>query len=315
MSESSPTQPLTTEKTFSNYNKNQGKAYAQGRPDYHPKLYQSILDSHTSTGGQLDTLLDVGSGPGNVARALGVHFTHAIGLDPAEAMVETARSLGGTTSTSEPIRFEISNAEDLGTNLFPPIQDNSVDLITAANSAHWFFDMARFWETAARILKPGGSVVIWTNGKTGIHPSVPGAAALEKALDAIEETELKPFIEPGNILTRNLYAGLPLPWTLETPVPEFDKSGFIRKEWDSLESFYAHQPSVDMDTMEKVYATFSPIKRWREAHPDTVGTERDIVKIYRRTMERVLQEAGVEKGKETIKGAMHGVILTVKKRA
>ncbi|KAJ5759907.1 hypothetical protein N7520_007063 [Penicillium odoratum] len=306
-------QNTPTEKTFSAYNKEQGKAYSQGRPDYHPKFYQYVTDIHASTGGQFDTLLDVGSGPGNAARALSPHFAHAIGLDPSEGMVATARSLAGTTATSEPIRFEVSTAELLGTSLPSPIQDGSVDLITAANAAHWF-DMSQFWSTAARVLKPGGSVIMWTTGKTGIDPSVPNADAINSAMDELEETLLKPFMAPGNFLTRNRYLDLPLPWNLDHPVTEFDEKAFIRKEWGT-ENFLAHQPEVSLDVMEKVFQTMSPVVRWREAYPDTVGTEDDIVKIYRRTIERLLHEAGVEKGKEIIKGSMQAVVLVVKKRS
>jgi ubiquinone/menaquinone biosynthesis C-methylase UbiE len=137
MSQSNSTPvPFPTEKTFSSYNQEQGKAYAQIRRDYHPDLYQTIINHHTSTGGELDTLLDVGCGPGTAARGLAPHFAHVIGLDPSEGMITTARSVGVVTSTSEPVRFEVSTAEELGGNLSPPVQDSSVDLITASNAAH-----------------------------------------------------------------------------------------------------------------------------------------------------------------------------------
>ena len=106
--------PVSAEKTFSSYTKDQGANYAQNRPGYHPSLYKTIIDHHTSTGGQLNTLLDVGCGPGTAARSLAPHFAHAIGLDPSEGMINNARILAGASSTSEPIRFEISTAEDLG---------------------------------------------------------------------------------------------------------------------------------------------------------------------------------------------------------
>lgn len=301
------------EKTFSNYSEEQGKAYAQGRPDYHPNVYETVVNQHISSGGQLDTLLDLGCGPGNVARSLGIHFTHAIGLDPSAGMIATARSMGGTTSTSEPIRFDISTVEDLGSTLSPPVADNSVDLITAANAAHWF-DMTRFWPRAARVLKPGGSVAMWTSGEMRIHPSVPNAAAIQAELDQIEEEHLKPFFELGNLLTRDRYVDLPLPWTLDQPVVEFDEGAFFRKEWDIAENFFVTQPDVPLDTFELLMGTTSPVTRWRQANPDAVGTEKDVVRMFRRAIERRLHEAGVEKGKETVKGAMRGVVLVVKKK-
>ncbi|OQE19462.1 hypothetical protein PENSTE_c015G01659 [Penicillium steckii] len=313
MSESPCIATRPTEKTFTAYSQDQGKAYSQSRPDYHFTVYETILNHHKASDGLLDTILDVGCGPGNVVRAFSPHFSHAIGLDPSEGMMATARSLGGITSKSEQIRYEVSTAEDLGINLPQPIQDSSVDLITAANAAHWF-DMSRFWASAARVLKPGGSVALWTSGRSSIHPSVPGATILQDIMDQIEERYLKPHLEPGNLLTRSRYISLPLPWNLEQPVPEFDESTFFRKDWDVDEQFYSLEPELNMDMFEKMISTSSPVTRWRQAHSNDVGTENDVVRIYRRAIERHLNEAGVEKGKETIKGVIHGTVLIVKRK-
>ena len=314
---SSPTP--AAEKTFRSFTKDKAANYAQNRQDYHAHLYGLIIDHHTSTGGQLDTLLDIGCGPGTAARKLAPHFAHAIGLDPSEGMINSARSLAGVSSTSEPIRFEVSTAEDLGSNLSPPVEASSVDLIVAATAAHWF-DMARFWPQAARILKPGGTAAIWSGGDSRLNPSTPNAAAIQAAVDEINERELKPFYEPGNLLAQQLYVGMPLPWTLTPPVADLDKSTFYRKEWgpelENCEEFLiGGSLTMDMDTVEKFMGTTSQVHRWRDAHPDAAGTERDVIKIMRREIERLSQEAGVEKGKEVITGTLTGVLLMVKKKA
>lgn len=301
------------ETTFSSYNKEQGKAYAEVRRDYNPKVYQTILDHHSSTGGQFDTLLDVGCGPGPAARNLAPHFAHAIGIDPSDGMISTARSLGHVTST-EPVRFEVSTAEELGQHLSPPIQESSIDLITAATAAHWF-DMSRFWPSAARVLKPGGSVTIWASSEIRAHPEIPNAVAIQAAIDRHNEEKLMPYFEPGNLLVRGRYADLPLPWNLAQPVAEFDRSTFLRKDWDVDEQFYVGEPEVNLDMLEKILATGSPVTRWRQAHPEAVGTERDVVKMLRKEIERLLHEAGVEPGKEKVKGAMKGMLLMVKRKA
>jgi hypothetical protein len=72
---------------------------------------------------------------------------------------------------------------------------------------------------------------------------------------------------------------------------------------------------IDMDMLEKMMGTTSQVHRWRDAYPDDAGTERDIVKIMRREIERLSQEAGVEKGKEQLKGTLMGVLLMVKRKA
>ncbi|KAF2798424.1 S-adenosyl-L-methionine-dependent methyltransferase [Melanomma pulvis-pyrius CBS 109.77] len=308
----SPIEPVT-EKTFSSYNRQQGSFYASVRRDYHPSLYQTVLNHHTSTGGQLHTLLDVGCGPGSATRALAPHFAHATGLDPSEGMLDTARSLGGVTSNSEPIRYGVSTAEHLGENLLPPIVESSVDLITAANAAHWF-NMPPFWARAAHILKPGGTVALWTSSNICAHPSMPNAAAIQAAFDQHQERHLVPYFEPGNLLTRNRYATLPLPWTMEQPVPEFDPSSFFRKNWEIGEPFYTGEQGVDLDMFEKMLATGSPQTRWHQAHLDLVGTEKDVVRILRREIERLLHEAGVEKGTEKVQGTVQGTLLMFKKK-
>jgi SAM-dependent methyltransferase len=314
---SDPIAPVAAEKTFRSYTHEQGAKYAQNRLGYNPNLYKTILDYHTSSGGQLDTILDVGCGPGIAARALAPSFAHAIGIDPSEGMITSARSLGGTSSTTEDVRFEISSAEALGSDLSPPIKDSSVDLITASTAAHWF-DMPRFWPQVARVLKPGGTVALWSTNSGRIHTSMPNATVIQAALDEIDERELKPFMEPGNLLTRDLYVDLKLPWMLSPPSVDFDKTTFLRKVWgpeDAEEFFMGGSMTMTLDQMEKIMSTASPVQRWREANPEAVGTDRDVVKLMRAAAEGPLHEAGVEKGKEIIKGSISGVLLMLKRNA
>ncbi|CAI4212070.1 unnamed protein product [Parascedosporium putredinis] len=254
------------EKTFRKFSHQQGAEYAQHRRDYHPKLYQTLVDHHTSTGGQFDTLLDVGCGPGLAARALAPHFRHVIGIDPSEGMLNSAIELGGESASSE------------------PIPDGSVDLLVVSTAAHWF-NMPLFWARAAQVLKPGGTVALWTNGSI---------------------IRLDDYMEPGNRHNRELYVNMQLPWTVPDPVTEFDKESFVRKEWGT---------DTPVSDLEKVMATTSPVARWREAHPDAANTEEDITRTMRREIEKAMHDAGVEEGKELLSGTAAAVMLIVKKKA
>ncbi|KAL4885784.1 S-adenosyl-L-methionine-dependent methyltransferase [Aspergillus karnatakaensis] len=305
--------PVQTEQTFRDYTPEQGKSYAQNRLDYHPALYSTIISHHTSTGGQLDSLVDLGTGPGNVAQNLSKHFTQTTGLDPSEGMIQTARSLSDPNALAQgKIRFEVSSAEEIGSNLSPPIADGSVDLIVAATAAHWF-DMPKFWKSAARVLKPGGSVAIWASGGLRADRATPNAEAIDARVEVFEE-EMRPFFAPGNLLTRGLYKDLRLPWTVEPAVEGFEKDSFFRKDWDGVDEFLAKgQPEVDLGTFEKMIGTMSPVTRWREAHPEAVGTEQDIVRRFRRDVEKLLRDAGQELGKERIRGSAQGFLLIVKR--
>jgi trans-aconitate 3-methyltransferase len=315
MAESLASSTPSKETTFRSYTKDQGKLYAQARFGYNKKLYKTIIDFHSSNGGSLNTVLDVGCGPGTAAREIAPFFEHIIAIDPSEGMIATARSLDGPAS----IRFELSSAEELGANLSPPIPDGSVDLIIAATAAHWF-DMSGFWPRAAKVLKPGGTVALWSTGGVQVDPSMPNSEAIQAALTA-HEAMLKDYMVPGNILTRELYVGMPLPWTLPTPVPQFDESSFVRKEWNTpnatepKHTFFSVAPdSIDLDTMEKILGTGSPVTRWREANPDLVGTDKDVVKIIRKNIENVMKETPGDAGPEMLKAAVGAVLLMVKKK-
>lgn len=231
-------------------------------------------------------------------------------------MIASATTLGGASASGEPIRFQVSTAEDLA-----GIADGSVDLITAATAAHWF-DMPAFWARAAKVLKPGGSVAVWTyGGGQGFAASVPNAAAINAAMDAIREEHLAAHTLPGNVLARDMYVDLVLPWTAEPAVEGFDKAGFVRTEWGTQregalsgdEFFAVGSPEVDLGKLEALLGTASPVVRWREANKELVGTEKDVVQLMRGAIERLLHEAGVEKGKEKVKGDGLGVLLLVKR--
>ncbi|KAF3058391.1 hypothetical protein GL218_09496 [Daldinia childiae] len=305
------------ETTFRSFTPAEASNYAQFRRDYHPTLYNTILSRHTSTGGKLDTLLDVGCGPGIAVRALSTRFQHAIGFDPSEGMITGAKELGGTSGSGEPIRFEVSAAEDLS-----GIPDGSIDLLTAATAAHWF-NMPAFWVRAAQVLKPGGSVALWTYKSAKIADSVPNAAAIQAAVQAFQKEHLAKHMTPGSFLSNNLYVDLPLPWSVKPPVADFDKESFSRIEFGTENEgalpgdqiFAVGEPEVDLDQLEALMGTVSTVKRWREANQEKAGTEEDITRIMRREVERLLHEAGVEKGNEVIKRAEAGVLLVVKKKA
>lgn len=261
----------------------------------------------------------MGCGPGTVTRSLGRLFTTALGIDAGESMISTARSLGGLSASGEPIRFEVSSAEDLGAHLGShSVQDGSVDLITTATAAHWF-DMPSFWRSAARVLKPGGTVAIWSSAGPRVSPSTPKAEEIQAAMGRLMQS-LDAYMEEGNRLNHELYVRLPLPWTVEPAVPEFDEASYVRKEWgtgegsEPADQFYASGPPVDLDMVEKIMSTASPVVRWRESHPEMVGTEGDVVRVTRREIEGLLHQAGVEPGKERLYGGSAGVLMMVKKK-
>lgn len=320
MADSTKLPVLSDEKTFTQYRAEQAKYYALHRQDYSPELYNGVLLFHASTGGENNFVVDVGCGAGNVTCSLSKHFRKAVGLDASPAMIGQARDIaahyGTITLAGEPPSFHVTAAESLGADLEDGalVPEGSVDLITAGNAAHWF-DMPRFWKAAHRALRPHGTVALWIPGEGIVHPSTPGASEINELLTRFVEDDLFPYFAPGNFTFRNRYRNLMLPWQVQPPVEGFPKSAFERREWDMFDKPFlaGGDRPLSLDIIESTVSTMSPVTRWREAHPDLVGTEEDTVKRMRRKMEEILQRHGVKPGEERVRMMMDGTLLLFKK--
>lgn len=300
----------TPESTFRSYGKDESKRYAQLRLAYHPSVYESIVAQHTASGAKLDSLLDLGCGPGLATRDLAAYFNHATGIDAGESMIEVAQNMDIKTSTSEPVAFKLTSAEEM-----VGIEDNSIDVITAANAAHWF-DMPAFWKRAAQVLRPGGSVALWTSGEMVAHSDTPNYVKINDAFKRWQKDYLEAHYEIGNFLVRDQYRSLVMPWDATPPYESFDPTSLSRKEWALDEPFHNGQDGTfSLDLFEKMFATSSPVIRWRQAHPEALGTEGDVVRVIKNELEQLLRDAGVPDGKAVLKGASPGVLLMVRKSA
>ena len=98
-----------------------------------------------------DRVLDVATGTGDLAIALKRRVGSAgevVGSDFSEGMLELARAKAGD------VEFEVGNALDL------PYEDDSFDAATVGFGARNFADLARGLAEMARVVRPGGRVVV-----------------------------------------------------------------------------------------------------------------------------------------------------------
>lgn len=312
---------LANDTTFRSYSSAQVKEYAQRRGGYPTRLIDELIAKHVQTGGAFNYLLDLGCGPGNSTRDLAVHFNHAIGLDPGAGMVQAAEEVGGASKKGH-ITFMQGEAE-----VCSGVPDNSIDMITAATSGHWF-DLERFWHTADRVLKPGGTVAFFTIWRVYYHPvDAPGANEIQDILFELEQGDdaLGPYQKQGNWLLMGLYERLRMPWELERRCEAFPQSSCERQVWNAQ-----GKPNVDgeymcgvrtmkLDDGAKGIATISAVTRWRDAHPELANTESDCVTQAFSRIRKILKELGgqsdVPLGDEMISLVGPTVLVTVKKRA
>ena len=304
--------PGPTDPTFRSYTEAQARSYSAARASYPDELMRIICEHHASTGGKFTQLLDVGCGPGNGISNLAPFFAHATGVDPGVAMVQSARSMPSRTGTSdEAVRFEVCASEDIDT--IPDLAAGSVDLITAATAAHWF-SMPVFWQKACQMLRPGGTVAIWTAASYHCHPhTTPNAARVQEILYELERDVLAPYELPPNRLSRDRYVDLGLPWTVSPPEPGFSQEDFVRMEWNRDgevqpgETFFRGRERVTLDEFARGCATASMVTRWRQANPTLAGTEHDCVNVAVRKLKEAMG------GRDWLEGGSALVLLMFKK--
>lgn len=128
-------------------------AYLRSRPGYPPRLLDVLSERCGLAPGLL--VADIGSGTGILSGLLLERGCRVLAVEPNAEMREAGSRLLG----DHPAFMSVSGtAESTG------LEASSVDMITAAQAFHWF-DRPRARVEFARILKPGGWVVLLWNDR------------------------------------------------------------------------------------------------------------------------------------------------------
>jgi SAM-dependent methyltransferase len=197
--------------------------YAQFRPRYPDELF-AFLAAQCS---EHDYAWDCATGNGQAAVALTPFFSRIEATDISQEQIQN-------NIPHPQVRYSVAPAETT------EFADNSFDLITAAQSVHWF-DLPQFFHEVSRVLKPEGVLAIFGYSSLEAEPQI----------DRILAANLYPLIEPywssGNRLLMNNYGGVILPFP-EIPIPRNFK---IEMTWD-LSHFLGY------------LSTWSAVKRYTE---------------------------------------------------
>lgn len=140
----SETRPGTSGNT--NHFLSGGAAYASSRPSYPAALAEALAGRCAVT----EHALDVGCGSGQFSTLLAERFDQVTATDPSETQLEFATPHARVTYRREP-------AERIG------LPDASVDLITAAQAAHWF-DLDSFYTEVRRVARPEALLALISYG-------------------------------------------------------------------------------------------------------------------------------------------------------
>ncbi len=99
------------------------------------------------------TAVDIGAGPGFTAFAVADHCERVIATDVTPEMLEQARSLRAERGAPG-TEMMLATAERL------PYAAGSIDLVTCRTAAHHFLDVGAWLEEVARVLAPGGELIL-----------------------------------------------------------------------------------------------------------------------------------------------------------
>lgn len=177
--------------------------YAKYRPDYPPELYAYLatLTPHC------DIALDCATGNGQAAVGLATYFSKVVATDASVQQLRNAQR-------AERVAYVANLAEQ------PAFRDASIDLVTAAQAAHWF-DHERFYAQVRRVLRPQGALAIWTYGMASIAPEI-DAAITDFYTNVVGEywPPERRFVEAG-------YKNMPFPFREVAP-PALQ----LKMQWD-----------------------------------------------------------------------------------
>lgn len=122
--------------------------YARFRPGYPESFWAHVQTLGVGLPGQ--RILDLGTGTGNLARALARMNTQVTGVDVAEDQIRVARELADAEGIDA--RFHVAPAEETG------LASRSFDSITASQC--WlYFDRSRVIDEVKRLLLEGGTLM------------------------------------------------------------------------------------------------------------------------------------------------------------
>jgi SAM-dependent methyltransferase len=153
--------------------------YARWRPSYPASALDAIIADCGLNGTTL--VIDVGCGTGISSRQFAARGIPVLGIEPNDVMRAEAESIAVPSGQPAP-RYQKGRAEATG------LADGVARVVLAAQAFHWF-DAAAALREFARILQPGGWVVLMWNERDesdaftaafgAVIRTAPDAAAIE----------------------------------------------------------------------------------------------------------------------------------------
>jgi SAM-dependent methyltransferase len=181
---------------FADHYSSHANAYAHFRPRYPAVLFHYLALRSPDT----RVAWDCGTGNGQAATGLAERFARVVATDPSAAQIARARAHPRVT-------YRVATYDS-------GLENDSVQLVTAAHSLHWM-DVNAFVGEARRVLQPGGLMAVWCYSLCRISPSI------DELVEFFYRVTIASFWPPERRLVDEGYRSVPLPID-ELDVPPFE---------------------------------------------------------------------------------------------
>ncbi len=125
------------------------KDYAQYRAGFPDIFFDRLMDEKVVRPGQ--TLIDLGTGTGTIARGFAKRGCKVIAIDPSESLMAQAKELDKQAGVK--VEYRTAKTEETG------LSDSCADVVVAGQCWHWF-ERPKAAQEVNRILKAKGTIII-----------------------------------------------------------------------------------------------------------------------------------------------------------
>jgi hypothetical protein len=184
------------ERQFKDLFSKESSKYAAARPTY-PK---SLFDFLATLVEQRELAWDCATGNGQAAVMLSGYFKQVIASDASAKQIENAEKRSN-------VSYKVFPAEKT------TLENGSIDLITVAQSLHWF-NFGEFYKEAKRVMKKNAVIAAWAYGLHVVSPEV------DKVTHELYEGILGKYWPEERKYIERRYEDIPFPFK-QIPGPQF----------------------------------------------------------------------------------------------
>ena len=198
--------------TFQDHFSGHASTYREARPLYPEALFDWLATQVP----ERELVWDAGCGNGQASVALAARFARVFATDPSAQQIENAERRANIDYRVEPGEQSSLHA-------------HSVDLVTVAQALHWF-DFARFFAEAQRVLKSGGVLAAWVYSDCRVTPAV------DVLKDRVYVDLTGSYWPPEREIVDAGYRTIPLPFGDDAPFAEIAAPAFVMSvPWDAAQ--------------------------------------------------------------------------------